>query len=112
MGHVRIAIDGSPTLGAGRFVHSTIDTGQSCGISVPLAAVHRSTDGTSVQVVRGNLVETVRVRVGEASDDRIEVQAGLKEGDVVVAYAGTSLRDGDRVTPDFLGEPVQPTGRR
>jgi multidrug efflux pump subunit AcrA (membrane-fusion protein) len=62
--------------------------------------------------VRGNLVETVRVRVGEASNDRIEVQAGLHEGDVVVAHAGTSLRDGDRVAPDFLEAPAKKTGRR
>jgi len=112
MGHVRIALDGEAALAAGRFVRTTIDTGESCGISVPLAAVLRTTEGTSVQIVRGDLVETVKVRVGEASSDRIEVQAGLREGDVVVAHAGTSLRDGDRVTPDFLAGPAQPTGRR
>ncbi len=112
MGHVRIALDGEAERAAGRFVRATIDTGESCGIAVPLAALHRTTEGTSVQIVRGNLVETVRVRVGEASNDRIEVQAGLHEGDVVVAHAGTSLRDGDRVAPDFLEAPAQKTGRR
>lgn len=112
MGHVRIALEGEALLAAGRFVRTAIDTGESCGISVPLAAVNRTTEGTSVQIVRGNLVETVRVRVGEISNDRIEVQAGLREGDVVVAHAGTTLRDGDRVVPDFLREPAQATGHR
>lgn len=112
MGHVRIAIDGDAGLRAGRFVRTAIDTGESCGISVPLAAVLRTTEGTSVQIVRGNLVETVRVRVGDATDHRVVVQAGLHEGDVVVAHAGTSLRDGDRVAPDFIEGPAQPTGRR
>jgi HlyD family secretion protein len=111
MGHVRIAIDGEPALAAGRFFRATIDTGESCGLSVPLAAVLRTTEGTSVQVVRGNVVDTVRVRVGEASNEAVEVQAGLQEGDVVVAHAGTSLRDGDRVAPDFIESPAQPTGR-
>jgi HlyD family secretion protein len=112
MGRVRIATEGDPALGAGRFVRAVIDTGESCGISIPLAAVLHTSEGTSVQIVRSNRVETVRVRIGEASEDRIEIQAGLQEGDVVVAHAGTSLRDGDRVSPDFLENPVQPMGRR
>jgi len=112
MGHVRIAIDGDAVLRAGRFVRATIDTGESCGIVVPRAAVAHTTEGTSVQVVRGNLVETVRVKVGEASSERVEVQAGLREGDVVVAHAGTSLRDGDRVAPDFLEGPARPARLR
>jgi len=112
MGHVRIAIDGDAVLRAGRFVRTAIDTGESCGLAVPRAALAHTTEGTSVQVVRGNLVETVRVKVGEVSSDRVEVQAGLHEGDVVVAHAGTSLRDGDRVAPDFLEGPSRPTGLR
>jgi HlyD family secretion protein len=112
MGHVRIAIDGDAVFRAGRFVRATVDTGESCGLAVPRAAVAHTTEGTSVQVVRGNLVETVRVKVGEVSSDHVEVQAGLHEGDVVVAHAGTSLRDGDRVAPDFLEGPSRPTGLR
>lgn len=112
MGRVRIAIDSDIALRAGRFVRVAIDTGESCGLSVPLAAVLHSTEGTSVQVVRGNRVETVRVRVGITGKDGVEIQAGLREGDVVVAHAGTSLRDGDRVAPDFLEGTAKPTGRR
>jgi HlyD family secretion protein len=111
MGHVRIAIEADAGLRAGRFVRAAIDTGDACGLSVPLAAVLRTTEGTSVQIVRGNLVETVRVRVGAAADGRIVVLAGLQEGDAVVAHAGTSLRDGDRVAPEFLEMAAQPRGR-
>jgi type II secretory pathway component PulC len=49
--------------------------------------------------VRQNLVETRLVRVGFHSDLGIEIREGLREGDLVVAVAGSSLRDGDKVTP-------------
>jgi len=112
MGHVRIAIARDAGLRAGRFVRATIDARQSCGISVPRSAVLYKTDGTSVQVVRGHLIETLRVRVGLLSDHNAEIQEGLRGGDLVVAHAGTSLRDGDQVSPVFAEDAVQPTGRR
>jgi len=43
------------------------------------------------------------VRVGLRSDVDIEIRGGLAVGDVVVASAGTSLRDGDRIRPKFTG---------
>ena len=32
-------------------------------------------------------------------DTSTEIESGLHEGDMVVANAGSSLRDGDKVTP-------------
>lgn len=101
MGHVRIAIDHDAALRPGRFVRATIEARQSCGIAVPRSAVLYTTDGTSVQVVRGRLIETLRVRVGLLSDHDAEIQDGLRSGDLVVAHAGASLRDGDQVSPVF-----------
>ena len=46
-----------------------------------------------------------RVRVGLSSDASFEIDDGLKEGDIVVANAGTSLHDGDQVQPIFADEP-------
>ncbi len=110
MGHVRIAITPEPTLRAGAFVRATIDGKKSCGISVPRSAVLYKTDGTSVQVVRGHVIETVRVRVGLLSGSDAEIREGLRGGELVVAHAGTSLRDGDEVAPVFGEEAGQPVG--
>jgi multidrug efflux pump subunit AcrA (membrane-fusion protein) len=52
-----------------------------------------------VQVVRGDVVETKLVQVGYHSDTQTEIRDGLREGDLVVANAGSSLRDGDKVKP-------------
>jgi multidrug efflux pump subunit AcrA (membrane-fusion protein) len=52
-----------------------------------------------VQIVRGDVIETRLVRVGYHSDTDIEIREGLREGDLVVANAGSSLRDGDKVKP-------------
>jgi multidrug efflux pump subunit AcrA (membrane-fusion protein) len=99
LGQARIALEATSGLRVGMFAQATIDANRSCGVSVPRSAVTYQTGGTSVQVVRGNVIETRQVRVGFHSDTDTEIRAGLQEGDMVVAYAGSSLRNGDRVTP-------------
>jgi multidrug efflux pump subunit AcrA (membrane-fusion protein) len=81
------------------FARATIDANRSCGISVPRSAVRYRTEGTSVQVVRNDAIETRLVQVGFHSDNDTEIRSGLQEGDMIVANAGSSLRDGDKVTP-------------
>jgi hypothetical protein len=51
------------------------------------------------------------VRIGFHSDLNVEIRDGIREGDLVVANAGTSLRDGDQVTPKLNDEFGQ-TGER
>jgi HlyD family secretion protein len=97
LGHARITLDADPALKYGMFMSATINADRSCGISVPNSAVTYRTEGASIQVVRNNLIETRSIQVGIHSDPDIEVRKGLSEGDLVVANAGTSLRDGDRV---------------
>ena len=99
LGPTRIALEPVSGLRVGMFAQATIDADRSCGISVPRSAVTYQTGGTSVQVVRGNVIETRRVQVGLHSDTDTEIRSGLQEGDMVVANAGSSLRNGDRVTP-------------
>lgn len=101
LGETRIALDTGPGLRTGTFAQATIDANRSCGISVPRSAVTYQTGGTSVQIVRGNVIETRLVKVGFHSDTETEIRTGLKEGDIVVANAGSSLRNGDRVSPIF-----------
>jgi multidrug efflux pump subunit AcrA (membrane-fusion protein) len=99
LGRARISLERDPQLRPGMFARATIDARRSCGVSVPSSAVRYRTQGTSVQVIRGDIVETRMVQVGLQSDTHTEIVSGLKEGDVIVANAGTSLRDGDKVTP-------------
>jgi HlyD family secretion protein len=104
LGRVRVAVERDPSVRLGKFGRATIDANRSCGVSVPKAAVLYRTEGTSVQVVRDRVVETRRVRVGFHSDANVEIREGIREGDLIVANAGTSLRDGDQVTAKFLDE--------
>ncbi len=104
LGKVRIGLERDASLRLGSFGRATIDASRSCGISVPKAAVLYRTEGTSVQVVRDRVVETRRVRVGLHSDLNVEIREGVREGDVVVANAGTSLRDGDQVQLKYADE--------
>jgi HlyD family secretion protein len=85
------------------FVNSSgramIKTGQSCGVSVPLTAVLYGSAGTVVQVVRRARIETKRVEIGLMSGGQVEIREGVSEGDIVVARAGSLLREGDPVRP-------------
>jgi multidrug efflux pump subunit AcrA (membrane-fusion protein) len=104
LGQVRISIESDPSLHPGTFARVTIDAARSCGISVPRAAVLYRTEGTSVQVVRNRVVEMRRVQVGLQSGTSAEIRDGVKEGEMIVANAGGSLHDGEKVHPMFRDE--------
>jgi HlyD family secretion protein len=99
LGYTRISLENVPELRFGMFARAIINANRSCSISVPNSAVTYLTRGTTVQVVRNNKIETRNIQIGIRSDTDIEVRSGLNEGDLVVANAGTSLRDGDKVKP-------------
>lgn len=101
LGRVRIAVENIPFLRVGMFATATIDAIRSCGVSVPRSAVLYRSEGTSVQVIRNRTVETRLVRVGLLSDSDAEIREGVAENELVVANAGTSLREGDKVKPIF-----------
>lgn len=100
LGKVRLAVPRNPAIKIGMFARATIDANRSCGVSIPKSALDHST----VQVVKDNVVETRKVQVGLFSDTDIEIREGLKEGEIVVANAGTSLHDGDKIKPIFPDE--------
>lgn len=104
LGQVRIAIENDPSLRVGTFARATIDADRSCGVSVPRSAVYFRTEGASVQVVQNHVVETRKIQVGIMQDDAVEVKDGIREGEVVIANAGGSLRNGERVRPKFRDE--------
>src|SRR5215468_1453353 len=86
LGKVRIAMTANPSLKVGMFARANIDAKRSCGVAVPHTAIDRLT----VQVVKGNTIETRKVRVGLSSETSTEILEGLDVGEVVVADAGTS----------------------
>jgi multidrug efflux pump subunit AcrA (membrane-fusion protein) len=100
LGHVRISLANNPSLKVGMFARANIDAKRSCGIAVPRAAI----DHLTVQVVKGDIVETRKVKVGLVSDTSTEILEGLDVGEIVVADAGTSLHDGDRIKTMFADE--------
>ena len=105
LGKVRVTIDREPGIRAGMFARGTIDASHSCGVSIPRAAVVYESQGTTVGVVHDNAVETRHIRIGLFSQEKIEVLDGVKEGELIIANAGTSLHDGDRVKPILADDP-------
>jgi len=100
LGKVRIALTSNPSLKVGMFARANIDAKRSCGVAVPHTAIDRLT----VQVVKGNTIETRKVRVGLSSETSTEILEGLDVDEIVVADAGTSLHDGDRIKTMFADE--------
>jgi len=100
---VRIFLGDDPRLRIGSFARGTVDNAQGHGLSVPSSAVVFDAEGAFVQVVRDGHVARSNIKTGLISSGRVEVLQGLAAGDLVVAKAGTFLRDGDAVraiTPD------------
>ena len=97
LGHVRITLTNNPSLKVGMFARANIDAKRSCGVAIPRTAI----DHLTVQVVKGNTVETRSVRVGLVSDTSTEILEGLDVGEIVVADAGSSLHDGDQIKTMF-----------
>ena len=99
LGRVRIHLGDDPSLRVGAFARGSIETAAGEGLAVPLAAVLFGSDGPVAQLIRENRVETRKIQIGLSTGSMIEVRAGLREGDLVVARSGTFLRDGDLVRP-------------
>src|ERR1700733_10845142 len=97
LGHIRITLTSNPSLKIGMFAQASIDAKRSCGVAIPRTAI----DHLTVQVVKGNTVETRKVRVGLVSDSSTEILEGLDVGEIVVADAGSSLHDGDQIKTMF-----------
>lgn len=100
LGHVRLSLAPNPSIKVGMFARANIDARRSCGVAIPRSAIEHFT----VQLVKGNVIETRRVKVGLVSDNSTEILEGVEVGDIVVADAGTSLHDGDKVQTIFVDD--------
>jgi multidrug efflux pump subunit AcrA (membrane-fusion protein) len=100
LGHIRISLPYNALLKVGMFAQANIDAKRSCGVAIPRTAI----DHLTVQVVKGNTIETRKVRIGLVSDTSTEILEGLDVGETVVADAGSSLHDGDQIKTMFAEE--------
>ncbi len=99
---VRISRDDAPDIvGRVRLVSPQIDRATQLGRVRISLTNNPAIDHLTVQVVKGNTVETRRVRVGLTSDTSTEILEGIDVGEIVVADAGSSLHDGDRIKTMF-----------
>lgn len=105
LGRVRVALEGG-NLRIGAFARGTIVTATGRGLAVPASAILYADDGAYVQTVRNGSVAARPVKTGLRSAELIEVREGLAEGELVIAKAGTFLRDGDAVRPVFNRDKV------
>ena len=99
LGSVRIFLGKGQQLKIGAFGRGTLIVATSKGLSVPASAILFENGEAFVQKVTAAKSQTAPVTRGLSSDDAVEIRAGLAHGDVVVARAGTFLRDGDAVRP-------------
>lgn len=99
LGSIKVFLGDKPGLRIGAFGRGRIVTAKSRGVAVPTAAVLYNKDVASVQRVVGDKIETTMVKTGLSDAGRIEIVQGLSEGDLVVAKAGTFLRDKDIIRP-------------
>jgi RND family efflux transporter MFP subunit len=97
LGRVRIFLGSRPDLKIGAFARGVIETKQGRGIAVPATAINYGVDGPHVQLVKGDIIERRAVKTGLASGELVEMLEGVSADDIVVARAGTFLREGDKI---------------
>ncbi|MGO1070065.1 efflux RND transporter periplasmic adaptor subunit [Lysobacter sp. CA199] len=96
----RVAVDApAGTLELGQSARIYQPDAAASGLSVPLAAVQRTGQGTAVFVadIASGTVKLKSIGVGPYGPDRVPVTSGLGANDWVVAAGGHLLRDGQKV---------------
>jgi RND family efflux transporter MFP subunit len=99
LGRVKILIGRNPSLHVGAFARGSIQTASSRGLAVPPGAVMFDPKGSFVQVVTNDRIVKREVTTGLVSGGLVEIKSGLAAGDLIVARAGTFLREGDVIHP-------------
>ncbi|MFI0843290.1 efflux RND transporter periplasmic adaptor subunit [Mesorhizobium sp. IMUNJ 23232] len=99
LGLIRIALPKDAPARAGSFARGEIELVRREGLSVPVSAVLYHGETPLLQVVHDGRVATTPVKLGARAAGSVEIVSGVKEGEEVVARAGTFVADGDLVTP-------------
>ncbi|MDQ6434493.1 efflux RND transporter periplasmic adaptor subunit [Mesorhizobium sp. LHD-90] len=99
LGLIRIALPKDAPARAGSYARGEIELARREGVAVPVSAVLYQGETPLLQVVIDGRVATTPVKLGARARGNVEVVSGVKEGEEVVARAGTFVADGDLVTP-------------
>ena len=99
LGRARILLNPNPALKIGAFGRGVVETARATNLAVPQSAILYGADGATVQVITDGKIAVRTIMTGLAAGGLVEVKDGLAEGDVIVAKAGTFLRNGDAVRP-------------
>lgn len=81
----------------GMFVSGVTDLGEVTAVAVPSTAVLDKDGRKIVYVLQGNKVFSHVVKVGESTNNYLEILSGVEPGDQVVVRGGGFLKDGDIV---------------
>jgi RND family efflux transporter MFP subunit len=102
LGTVRVALPRNPALRVGAFIEASVDLGRHTQIAVPQTALVADASGFHVVVVEHGVTVfqpvTLASLPGNASS-LVPIASGIAPGDVIVADAGASLFDDQRVRP-------------
>lgn len=101
LGRVRIALQPDPRLRPGRFVTAVIEVQRREGLVVPTSAISFGPDGPSVLAVTERKASRRIITTGLSDASGTEILTGLIQGEIVVAKAGSFLRNGEEITPVF-----------
>ena len=101
---VKIDLPQGSGLKSGMYILVAFAIGQREGVRVPQSAVLDRAGITGVFVVDAQGIAHYRmVRVGEATDGQVEIQAGLVSGERVVTSGTTELQSGDKIVSAGAG---------
>jgi RND family efflux transporter MFP subunit len=98
-GKVRIALGDVSHAHIGAFASGQVELARRDGVGVPATALERDGDAARLDIVRDGKVEVRQVRAGVVDGAWVEIQAGVTQGESVIARAAAFLRAGDRVRP-------------
>ena len=71
-------------------------------LKVPAGALFRKGEQWAAFVIADGRAQLKIVKAGRSSGTETQVLEGLKQGEEVILYPGSRVRDGQRVTPDIL----------
>ncbi len=112
--HTEIDVDNADgTLVEGMYAETDVELKHpQSALTVPIQAVKRNGDNAEVVVVRPDgTIEPRDVKLGAEGNDRIEVVAGLSEGERIVVGNLGQYSAGEKVQPKLMSGTQSPEGR-
>jgi RND family efflux transporter, MFP subunit len=95
----------------GMFVSGITDLGEVAAVAVPSTAVLDKDGRKIVYVLQGNKVFSRAVKVGESTNNFLEILSGVEQGEQVVTRGGGFLKDGDIVRVSQEGTAAAPEAK-